>query len=99
MVEKSCSPIVKVILIVAALAFVGFSIIPIFSAIKENQAVTGSPATSAAATPSAQKSELQAQEKGYELVLEREPENQVALQGLLEARLRMVQLGIREVKP
>jgi len=97
-VEKSRSPIVKVVLIVAALAFLGFSIIPIFSAIKENQAATNNPATSAAATPSAQKSELQAQEKGYELVLQREPENQAALQGLLEARLRMVQLGLRDVK-
>jgi len=97
-VEKSRNPIVKVILIVAALAFVGFSIIPIFSAIQENQSTAGNPAPSATATPSAQKSELEAQEKGYELVLQREPENQAALQGLLEARLRMVQLGIREVK-
>ena len=40
------------------------------------------------ATPAADK-ELQAQERGYEVVLKREPENQIALQGLVQARLEM----------
>lgn len=97
MFQKSRSPIIKVILLLAALAFVGFSIVPIFQGIQESQQVTGTP-TSAAATPETQKLELQSQEKGYGAVLQREPENQVALKGLLETRLQMVQLGMAEVK-
>lgn len=97
MFQKSRSPIIKVILLLAALAFVGFSIVPIFQGIQESQQVTGTP-TSAAATPETQKSELQSQEKGYGAVLQREPENQAALKGLLETRLQMVQLKMAEVK-
>ncbi len=88
MFQKSRSPIIKVILLVAALAFVGFSIIPIFEGIRESQQVSGTP-TSAAATPDAQKNELQAQEKGYEVVLQREPDNQTVLRALIDTRLKL----------
>lgn len=33
--------------------------------------------------------QLQAQARGYEMVLQREPKNQIALQGLVEIRLQM----------
>jgi len=95
-VVQSRNPIVKIVLVLAALAFVGISIIPIFEGIKEQQASSNT--SSQTATASAQKSELQAQEKGYELVLKREPENATALRGLLETRLQLIQSGTGEVK-
>lgn len=41
------------------------------------------------ATATAKEVQLQAQERGYQLVLQREPDNQVALKGLVETRLQM----------
>lgn len=49
------------------------------------------PSTAPQSVPAAQ--QLQAQKRGYELVLEREPENQVALQGLVEIQLAMGDYG------
>jgi tetratricopeptide (TPR) repeat protein len=87
--------IINVVLILAVVAFVGFSLIPLIdAAFKGNQTQTAaspSPTQSASATP--KKEELEAQAKGYELVLQREPENPTALRGLLEARL-----GLKDVK-
>ncbi len=87
--------IINVILILAVVAFVGFSLIPLIdAAFRGNQTQTAaspSPTQSASATP--KKEELEAQAKGYELVLQREPENSTALRGLLEARL-----GLGDVK-
>lgn len=78
------------VLVLAVLAFVGISMIPLLGSVfKENQ-------PSAIATPAAtptlsadKQAELQAQAKGYELVVQREPQNQTALRGLLEARLQL----------
>lgn len=92
--------IINAILILSLLAFIGISIFPIVGGILSgNQASTANnptPLQSAAAVP--QKQELEAQVKGYELVLQREPDNQTALQGLLDARLNMVRFGYGEVK-
>jgi len=41
------------------------------------------------AASQAKDSQLQAQARGYELVLKREPDNQIALQGLVQTRLEM----------
>jgi tetratricopeptide (TPR) repeat protein len=92
--------IINTILILSLLAFIGFSILPILAGMMSgNQNPTANnptPLQSAAALP--QKQELESQVKGYELVLQREPENQTALKGLLEARLNMVRFGYSEVK-
>ena len=43
----------------------------------------------AVAVAQSKDSQLQAQARGYETVLKREPENQIALEGLVQARLKM----------
>ena len=47
------------------------------------------PTENATTAPASRESQLQAQAQGYEMVLKREPDNQVALRGLVETRLQM----------
>ncbi|XGV98812.1 MAG: tetratricopeptide repeat protein [Leptolyngbya sp. BL-A-14] len=95
MTDKRNRWIINVVLIIAVVAFVGFSLIPLidaaFKGTQTQTAASPSPVQSASAAP--KKEELEAQAKGYELVLQREPENPTALRGLLEARL-----GLGDVK-
>ncbi|MGA7935378.1 MAG: tetratricopeptide repeat protein [Kovacikia sp.] len=95
MAEKRKRLIINIVLILAVVAFVGFSLIPLFEvAQKGNQARSvASPSPSSSASPIASKDQLQKQADGYESVLQREPDNQTALKGLLEAKL-----GLGDVK-
>ncbi|WP_373528629.1 tetratricopeptide repeat protein [Nostoc sp.] len=93
--------IVQIILVLAVLAFVGVSVIPIIGAFNNTPPSTQNTANIRGSLPSSdQKSKLEDEVRGYELVLQREPENQTALKGLLEARLQLLsQKEKGEIKP
>lgn len=79
--------LIKIVLLLAVVAFVGVSMVPLIStAFKESQpSSTASPAVGQ--SPVGQ-SKLAQSLRGYELVLQREPENQTALRGLVDARIQ-----------
>lgn len=83
--------LISVVLVLAVIAFVGFSMIPLISTAFRDQPVTE---TSPVASPNAtgQQQKLIETAKGYEVVLQREPENQTALRGLAEARIQLLDL-------
>lgn len=74
-------------LILALAAFLSLSFLPFLSS-TTNRRATGTndlPATD----PTAMQAELEAQARGYELVLEREPDNQTALRGLIDTQIQL----------
>jgi tetratricopeptide (TPR) repeat protein len=71
---------------VSLLALAGFSLFPLVNLALDGGAVTATEANNLSA---AQMSQIQAQAQGYTQVLQKEPENQVALKGLLNARLQL----------
>jgi tetratricopeptide (TPR) repeat protein len=94
-VSQSRSWIVKVILALAVLTFVGISMVPLISAFNNNNTQTptqNNASTKGSSSSPDQKSKLQDEARGYQLVLQREPENQTALKGLLQARLELLSL-------
>jgi tetratricopeptide (TPR) repeat protein len=90
---------VSVVLVLAVIAFVGFSMGPLIGGIVENnQAKQPTPTPTTPSAQTGKQSDLQAQARGYELVLQREPDNETALKGLLEAKLQLIQFKQAEVK-
>ncbi|QFS43162.1 tetratricopeptide repeat protein [Nostoc sphaeroides] len=73
----------KIVTIVSLVSFVGstvFAVIPAIQQVSQPKPVSASPSV---------ESELQQQARGYELVLQREPENQLALEKLSIVRLHL----------
>lgn len=64
----------------AALAFIGLSVLPLLGAFQSTPQVAASPTAAGG-------DRLETEARGYELVLQREPDNQAALRGLLEVRV------------
>ena len=78
--------VINLVVSVSLLALAGFSLFPLINLAFDGGAAVATDTTSLSA---AQTSQLQAQAQGYTQVLQKEPENQVALKGLLNARLQL----------
>ena len=93
MVEKNRGFLMAVVVLLI-IAFLGFSLSPLLGGLLEanqqNSQSTPSPNQTSVADKEA---DLLAQARGYELVLQREPDNLTALQGLLQVKLELIQSG------
>ncbi|ACK65294.1 hypothetical protein PCC8801_1228 [Rippkaea orientalis PCC 8801] len=78
----------KLAVAISSLSFLALMIFPMMSSV--NQSPSSNEQT--ASTDSTAGKQLEAQAQGYEAVLKREPNNSTALQGLLGARLQLIEL-------
>jgi tetratricopeptide (TPR) repeat protein len=76
-------------LILTLLALLGFSSLPIVTSIVQSQGALAQTKSTPVSNVSQQMlTQLESQAKGYQIVLEREPDNDTALKGLLDIRLK-----------
>jgi tetratricopeptide (TPR) repeat protein len=87
------------ILAVSSLVFLGLSIIPLIGGVMQSQKAPPPPAANSAAAgdPNNAKA-LEETEKNYLALLQREANNEAALQGLVETRLQLIQSGQRKAQ-
>lgn len=78
-------------LVIGLLAFVGLGLLPLLdSAIEADRSSSATAEVTTTDTLNeVDRAELEARERGYEQVVQREPENQTALKGLIEARMEL----------
>jgi len=76
----------RILTLVSVLSFFGSTA---YGAIGTISSALQQPRNDATTAAASKESQLQAQARGYQLVLQREPENQVALEGLATARLQL----------
>ncbi|MFL9463177.1 tetratricopeptide repeat protein [Scytonema tolypothrichoides VB-61278_2] len=90
---------VNAVLLLAVLAFVGVSMIPLIAAFNDTQpSRQESSSNRSSSTSSDEKTNLEDAARGYEQVLQREPDNETALRGLIETRLQLIRLKGSNIK-
>ncbi|PSN14618.1 Tfp pilus assembly protein PilF [filamentous cyanobacterium CCT1] len=80
--------LVGTVLTLALAAFLSLSLLPILGS-NDNRRAGSTPSANPTTDPATMQADLEAQARGYELVLEREPDNQTALQGLVDVRIQL----------
>lgn len=85
--DKSRKTWILVVLGVVVVAFLSISVLPFFNTQASQQPQANNPTPSPTGSPQ-QQDDLASKARGYEAVLEREPNNQSALQGLIEVRIQ-----------
>ncbi len=91
MLDKRKRWLINIVLVVAVLSFAGFALIlPLSQAFQDNQQASGS--SSGETQPSSLADSLADQARGYELVLQREPDNELVLRELLRIRIEQKDL-------
>jgi tetratricopeptide (TPR) repeat protein len=86
-VLKRSGWVTRIILVLSLLVFLGFSVVPFLGTFLRGASTpVASPSGTGTPTP-ALNEDLAARIRGYEAVLQREPDNQTALKGLINARV------------